>query len=195
MITRPFHPPSGTGTGAGVHVLGIVKCTESKTPTPGQPTGRIYGPVESRFHDHRPRVLLPWPAKIVLRRPRRHGYARIVDDNARVLVGVGPALRRDGGLLAANWLQDADVAVLEHRSGVAEDEVLGAGDVTIAVELALRVDVEGVLVAFEAAPVEHRVVRAGPERHGLVVLRSGRVLERHVPSNEAITRNRCVLHA
>lgn len=49
---------------------------------------------------------------------------------------------------------------MEDDDGVTEDEVNGTIDVAVTVELTLGVDVEGILVAFEAAAVEDREVRA-----------------------------------
>lgn len=83
-----------------------------------------------------------------------------MDHDARVLIRVGSALRCDGVLLAWHRLPDVDGAVLDDGGCVAEDEVDGAEDLAVAVELALGVDVESVLVAFEAAPVENGVVGA-----------------------------------
>ena len=71
---------------------------------------------------------------------------------------VSPALGCHGVLLAGHRLPDVYVAVLEDHGGVAEDEVDGAIDVAVAVELLLGVDVECVLVALEAALVVDREV-------------------------------------
>lgn len=114
-----------------------------------------------------------------------------MDNNAGVLIRVSPGLCRHGVDLVARWLSDVDVTVLKDGGGVAEDEVYGAVYVAVTVELALGVDVQGVLVAFEAAAVEDRVVCAGAECDGLVFLRSGRVFERHVLSYEALAGNTC----
>ena len=43
---------------------------------------------------------------------------------------------------------------MEHDGGVSEDEVDGAADGAVAVELAERVDVESVLVAEDLAAIE-----------------------------------------
>lgn len=48
-----------------------------------------------------------------------------------------------------------NVAVLYDHRCIAEDEIDGAVDVTVSVELAKGVDVESVLVCFDAASVEH----------------------------------------
>lgn len=77
-----------------------------------------------------------------------------MDHYARVLVRVNPTLCRDHVLLTRIGAPRVDVTVLEHRRGVAEDEVNGAGDQAVDVELAVGVDVEGVLVCQEVTLVE-----------------------------------------
>jgi len=77
-----------------------------------------------------------------------------VDHNARVLIWVLPSLGRHGVLLIAHRFSDVDVAALEHGYCITENEVDGAVNVTVTVELALRVDVECILIALEATPVE-----------------------------------------
>lgn len=69
------------------------------------------------------------------------GDTAVVDDDTGVLVGVSSSMRRHGVLLVAHGFPHEDVTVLKHRDGVAEDEVYGAVDVTVTVELALGVDV------------------------------------------------------
>lgn len=77
-----------------------------------------------------------------------------MDRNARVLVRVGPTLGSDSVCLV--WrVTGVNVAVLENDSCVAENEVHSAVDVAFPVELSLGVDVEGILVPFEATPVEY----------------------------------------
>lgn len=62
-----------------------------------------------------------------------------MDNNACVLIGVGPRLCCDGVYLVAHWFSHVQVAVLEHGRGVAADEVYGAVYVALTVELALGV--------------------------------------------------------
>lgn len=64
------------------------------------------------------------------------------------------ALRCDCDFLQRKRDSGEDLAALKDGCSVAEDEVYGAVDVAFAVELAERVSVECVLVAFYAAPVE-----------------------------------------
>lgn len=113
-----------------------------------------------------------------------------MDDDAGVLVRIGSALGGDGvGLVA--WFAGEDVAVLENDGGIAEDEIDSAIYVAISIELAIGVDIEGVLVAFEAAPVEDGEVGAGAQRHCLAVFWTGSVLKCYVTSDEAISNNSC----
>lgn len=117
-----------------------------------------------------------------------------MDDDACVLVRIGSSLRRHRVLLVAHRSPDIDVAVLKNRHRVAEDEVHGSVYVAVAVELTVGVDVQSVLVTSKAAPEEHRVVGAGTESHRLVLLWSRRVLKGYIPSDEAVTGNRCNNH-
>lgn len=126
---------------------------------PRAPPLGIDDPIDLAHHDHRGRVIFPRPPEVGLGRdvaPRPDAAA--VDREARVLVWVGLALRRDGVVLAPQRLARLDAAVLEYRGGVAEDEVDGARDGAVAVELAVGVGVEGVLVGVEAAAVEDGAV-------------------------------------
>ncbi|KAH0467288.1 hypothetical protein IEQ34_004526 [Dendrobium chrysotoxum] len=84
----------------------------------------------------------------------------VVDGDSGILVGISSSLSGDRVLLAAKGLAGVDIAVLEDDGGVAEDEVDGAVDVAVAVELALAVDVDGVLVSLKAAAVEDGEVGA-----------------------------------
>ena len=114
-----------------------------------------------------------------------------MDGEARVLDRLLTALGCDGVLLAREALSGHDLAVLEHHGPVSEDEVHGACDVALAVELALGVGVEGVLVAVDGAAVEDREVGVRTEGHGLVLLGAGRVLEGYVPCDEPLPFHGC----
>lgn len=116
-----------------------------------------------------------------------------MDRNACVLVRVFLALCSYGHKLVGHGLPRHDVAILEDDGRVPEDEVDGARDVALTVELAVGVGVEGVLVCVEGAPVEDRLVGTRAEGHGLVLGRPGRVLEPHVPSYEALARDSCYI--
>lgn len=81
-----------------------------------------------------------------------------MDREPGVLVRVLSALGSYDDLVPARWGPSVDNAVLEYHRGVSKDEIGRAGDLGFGVELALGVDAEGVLVSFEAAPVEDRAV-------------------------------------
>lgn len=74
------------------------------------------------------------------------------------LIGVLAAVGSNGVLLVREGLTGKDLTVLEDDGTVAEDEVDGAGDSALPVELAEGVGVEGVLVAVDAAAVEGREI-------------------------------------
>lgn len=99
----------------------------------------------------------------------------------------------DGVFLIGQSLPQVDIAVLDDGDSVAEDEVDGAIDVAVTVELAVGVDVEGVLVASEAAIVENRVVRSGKECHCLVIRGPSRVLECYALGDEAVATDTYVV--
>lgn len=64
-----------------------------------------------------------------------------MDNYARVLVRVGSSLRSDRGELVAHWSTEVDVAVLKNSNGVTKYEIYGSINVTVTIELALRVDI------------------------------------------------------
>lgn len=109
--------------------------------------------------------------------------------DASVLVRVGTALCSDGVLLVQHRLSGVDVAVLEDGGSVAEDEVDGAVDITVSIELPEGVDVESVLVALEAAAVEGGEVGVVSYRHCLMLLRTCCVPERYVYGYKSLPRN------
>ena len=113
-----------------------------------------------------------------------------MDDDACFLGRLGPALRGDGVALV---VMQVDVAVLQDDSGVAEDEVDCAVDIAVAVELISGVDVEGVLVPFKAALIEHGMLGIRTQSHGLPVLRPRRVLECDATADEPGSLNSCDL--
>jgi hypothetical protein len=73
---------------------------------------------------------------------------------------------------------------LEDYRGVTENEVYGAVDVALSVELSLGVDHEGVLVTLEGTAVEDGEIGGRPEGNGLALLGTGGVAECNVPSHE-----------
>lgn len=114
-----------------------------------------------------------------------------MDRYAGVLVRVLPVLGRDRVLLERHRLPGVDGAVLEDDGRVPEDEVDGPVNVALAVELALRVRIEGILIADDIAPVDHGVIRPDSEGHRLVLARPRPVLERYVTCNETGTGRSC----
>lgn len=114
-----------------------------------------------------------------------------MDDDARVFIRVFSSLGSDRVLLIDHRFSYINVAVLEDCHGVAEYEVHRAIYVAIAIELSLRVDIEGVLIPLEAALVENGEVGARTEGYGLVFMGSGRVLECHASCYEPFTGNAC----
>lgn len=114
-----------------------------------------------------------------------------MDRDSGGLPWVVPSLGRYHVGLVLHGLSNEDLAVLDNRCSVAEDEVHRAIDVAVTIELALGVDEEGVLVGFEAAPVEDRAVRFDPESYGLVLLWPGSVLKCHVPGPKTVSRHTC----
>lgn len=109
-----------------------------------------------------------------------------MDRDSGVLIRIAPALGGESNGLVRRIASDY-VGILDHDGGVSEDEIDGAVNVALLVKLALRVDVESVLKAFESAAVEDGEIGAGPERHRLVVLRSGGVSEGNVTGDESVS--------
>lgn len=115
----------------------------------------------------------------------------VLEDQRRRLPHVHPALRRHDVLLVFQWLPEEEGAALEDCSTVAEDEVDGAGDEAVSVELAVGVCVERVLVPFYVAIKEDHFIGARTQRHRLVLLRAGRVFEADVSGYEVIPMHGC----
>lgn len=114
-----------------------------------------------------------------------------MDGNAGVLVRVSPALRRDSILLVQHRFSGIDVAVLEDGGGVSEDKVNGTIDVAVSVELSEGVDIESVLVTFEAAAVEGGEVGVVSYGHCLVLCWTCCVLECYVNGYKSLPGNSC----
>lgn len=96
---------------------------------------------------------------------------------------------REHVLLVFVWFACVEVAVLEDDGGVAEDEIDGAVDVAFAVELAEGMNVEGVLVAHEAALVECREISPAPKGYRLVFAWACCVLKRNALGYEPVSHN------
>ncbi|CAA7397486.1 unnamed protein product [Spirodela intermedia] len=192
-VARPVDPQPHGGAVAGVPVLAVVQSIDGEVAVPLEPAGGVDVAGDVGEHEDGAGVGLPGPAEeggvaavvaplLLLRRRefRRGKDPGDVDGDAGVLVGVLPALGGDGVLLFLQRPAGVEGAVLQHHGGVAEDEVDGAGDGAVAVELPLRVHVECVLVAQHVAA-----------RHRLVLRRPRRVLESHVPRHEPRPHRRC----
>lgn len=80
---------------------------------------------------------------------------------------------------------------MENDCSVSEDEIYGSVDVAFTVELAERVDVEGVLVTDEAAQVEDGEVGSTPQGHCLVIARPCVVLEGDAFGYEIVCHHGC----
>uniref|UniRef100_J3MZR6 Uncharacterized protein n=1 Tax=Oryza brachyantha TaxID=4533 RepID=J3MZR6_ORYBR len=199
METRPLHAPTHVATFSFVSVLSVVHVGQvAAAAAPGEPSLGVDHAGHGALHEHHAREWPPWPTEVGL----HAGGAEEVVVGAHVAVlereaGGGlcrraAGLRRDGVLLAREREPGEDGAALEDGGGVAEDEVDGAGDAALAVELPAALGVQRVLVPPHLAEVHDGAVRGGPERHRLVVLRPGRVLDRQLTSHEAIAFNTCM---
>jgi len=93
--------------------------------------------------------------------------------------------------LVTHGLSGHQVALLEDDGGVSENEVNGAGDERVSVELPVGVCVESVLKGIYATTVYHGLVGAYPQSHRLVFLRSRRVLKPYVLTYKPITHSSC----
>lgn len=195
-VPSPSDPPRSAGTRTRIPILSVVQRVQSKVAIPLQPTRRIHQRIQIRLHEHRPRVLLPWPTQKRSEWPenwykiRRGHDPGIVDWDSGVLVRVGSSLSCDGVFLLVHGTAGVYHAVLQNHGGVAEDEVDGAEYVAFLVELALWMDVECVLVPLEAAAVEDGEVGAGAERHCLMVLWAGGVAESYATGDESLASYR-----
>lgn len=184
MVTGPLDPVRQWPTRPEILVLPIIQSTQREIRIfPSGPPIRANKPVDETLHNNGPRVLLPRPAQKRLERAddgfeigRGHDPG-VVDGYTRVLKRVAPALGGDDVGLAPQGFAHVDDAVLDDDGGIAEDEVDGAVDVAWFIELALRVDEEGVLVALETAGVEDGEVGGGPEGDRLAALWTGGVAE------------------
>lgn len=141
---------------------------------PLHPPFRSDDVINLRLHDDGPGEGLPRPAQVrlalvfdrnVLRIP---GDGAVLEDHGRGLAPVHPSLGCHHASLVVHRLPHYHLAVLEHHSRIAEDEVDGAADGAVAVELPVGLGVEGVLVAVHLAVVEDGQVGLHPQSHGLV---------------------------
>lgn len=150
----------GAGSGAGVGELGEVASVKEEAAQPWEVTLGLDDVIDLVFHEDGPGVCLPWPGQV---RPDGElvggeggvGHdAAVLDDNTCAHLLVGGAVGGDDVLLVLHGHPEEDGGVLDQGACVAEDEVNGSGDLTVAVELALGVCVQGVLVTPDGAVKE-----------------------------------------
>lgn len=189
----PLHPPALIRPRSSVLHLRVEARVQSEIAQPWQPTVGMDDRVDKGLDNKGPGKCLPWPAEVGRVLGVGGGWeggiggdgAVVEDDGGGRLPGLA-ALCGDDVLLVVEGLADEDLAVLEDGFGVAEDEVDGAGDGAVAVELAEGVDVEGVLVRVHLAVVEDGAVGLDEKGDGLVFRWAGGVLEPHVPRDESL---------
>lgn len=76
-----------------------------------------------------------------------------MDGDASVLVGVSPALCSDD-IDFVRRVSSIDVTILKNNGCISKDEVNGAINVALFVELSLRMNKKGVLIALKATSIE-----------------------------------------
>lgn len=194
----PLDSLAGVGAGASVAELGVEAGVDPEGAGPRHPPLWLDQFVDLGLHHDGPGVGLPWPPEVRLvdrldRQVRRvAGDGAVLEDYGRRAPLVRPALGGDDAVLVVQRLPHDHLAVLEHRRGIAEDEVDGAGDGAVPVELSVGVGVEGVLVPVHVAVVEDGEVGVHSQCHGLVLGRSRGVLEPHVLGHEVGSHYGCV---
>lgn len=185
-----FAPVISIGSGATVSVLvhqtSLVVALSIPKLVP-------LGPNEVRqlaLHHHRQSLLLPGP-------PQERGD--LESDRRQIVVRHDPAVLEDQPVAAATDFLAVrrhrvelvrqrpsrdDLAVLDHRRPLPEDEVDRPVDAAVAVELTLVLVVQRVLGSLEAAVEQCRLVSDRPERHRLMPLRPRFIAEGYCSSHE-----------
>lgn len=137
-VTGPFDPLLHVGSRPTILILPVKYAAGWVLPAHPflPPDGLQEGP-NLRLHNHGGGKFLPWPPQVsggseTVVVGRKSAF---LNGNAGVLVDVLFALGCDGVELIGKWLPGPDIAVLEYHGGVAEDEVDGASDVAVPVEL------------------------------------------------------------
>nr|GMD13383.1 hypothetical protein Iba_chr07aCG12430 [Ipomoea batatas] len=207
LVTRPLHPTGEISSWPAVPILCVPASVQCEVALPWRPTFRGDEAVNERGHDDCPGELLPWPSEVdfdgrgdALEGGIREDLAGLEDNAAHSSTVLSTLGRHHAGLIL-HWLPHDHLAVLEHGRRVPEDEVDGAGDGAAAVELAVGVGVEGVLVPanepvslychrgglISADPVDeilvsgdHGLARALPDENNVVnLLRNNHVFAVH----------------
>ncbi|KAF7834530.1 RING-H2 finger protein ATL2 [Senna tora] len=160
LYTRPHHPLRRIPTRAHIVILLSDTSLVIGVPDESHVTLGVKDGIDITVHNHGLRELLPRPSQVDL------GLAASHRRGAEVGVGDEPAALEDEGggavdllfaagghdhFLAGEWPADYECAVLEDGFGVAEDEVDGSPYGDVAVELPVRVRVEGVLHSVHVA--------------------------------------------
>ena len=94
-------------------------------------------------------------------------------------------------MLVTQGLSRHELGVLEDHRSVAEDVVDCASDVTVSVELAEAVSVEGVLECINLAPVNDRLIGSDAKCDCLLFLWPSSVLEPYILAYESIRNSSC----
>lgn len=155
MESRPSDPAVGARAWPVILILPIVKRVQPLVARPLGPTTRIDIPINVGLHHDGPRIVPPRPAQVAPHTARAreqvvHGKNRaILDGDPRVLVQGFPGLGGDDRELTRQGHSGDYAAALEHNCCVPEDEVNGARDVALPVELPEGVHIECVLVGAD----------------------------------------------
>lgn len=204
-LAAPRHPASDICTRPGVLVLAVVQRAQCEITIPRQPSIRPDNLFQVGVEVHSPGIRFPWPAKVdflnlrvrivVLQVVVRAGDHAVIEDQPGGLCRISPTVGSDGvgGALFRRELAGGDQygAVVEDGGGVAEDEIDGSLDAAGPVELAERVHEQRVLVAEELAVLDEGEVAVRPERHRLVAVGTGGVLECDSACHEAVAVHSC----
>ena len=82
-----------------------------------------------------------------------------------ILIRVSPTLGSESVGLVRR-VTCINVTILQHNCGISKDEINCTIYVTFPIELPLEMDIEGVLVSFQAAPVKYREIGPRTKGHG-----------------------------
>jgi len=196
LKTRPRDSSGGVGTRTSVVELVVGAGLFEGASHPGHVPFGEEDVIDLGVHDHHLRVNPPGPAEVrdLGGHGRELGLAgedAVLEDQGAGAVDLGPSAGGDHALLGLHGLPHDELAVLEKGNGIAEDKVDGAGDGAVAVELALGLCIESVLVTVHVTVVEDGLVSCYPQSHCLVLLCSCGVLESNVLRDEVSSVHTC----